>query len=326
MGHKVVFYGEPSGVRTQRAMELAPGDLDFGVVDPGLPDDQKREMLTDAEALVTNGLLISNDMVKAMPKLKLLQVMSAGFDTLDVKAIREMGVEVCNNSEAISNSVAEHAVALMLMVYKRLSQGLDGVRQGTWQEPAKSGPYGRLYELTGRTVGIVGLGHIGSKVAKRLQGFETTTLYADIRDFPAETERELKVQRVSMDELLERSDVVTVHVPLSRSTRGLFSTPQFKAMRDDAIFINTCRGPVQDEAALIEALQNGDIAAAGLDVTETEPTPLDSPLLKMDNVIVTPHLAGSSQERVDRAIVFSYDNARRVLNGEKPLGPVQLID
>ena len=326
MGHRVVFYGEPSGVRTQRAVELVPGDLDFGVVDPELPADRKRELLADAEALVTNGLLISTDMVSHMPRLKLLQVMSAGFDTLDVKSIREMGVEVCNNSEAISNSVAEHAVALMLMVYKRLSQGLDGARRGTWQGPAKSGPHGRLYELSGRTVGIVGLGHIGSKVAKRLQGFETTTLYADVRDIPAQAEQDLKVQRVSMDELLERSDVVTVHVPLSRTTRGLFSTPQFKAMRNEAIFINTCRGPVQDEAALIRALQDGDIAAAGLDVTEIEPTPLDNPLLKMDNVIVTPHLAGSSQERVDRAIVFSFENARRVLDGQKPLSPVQLID
>jgi phosphoglycerate dehydrogenase-like enzyme len=175
-------------------------------------------------------------------------------------------------------------------------------------------------------VGIVGLGHIGSKVAKRLQGFETTTLYADVRDISAETETALQVQRVSMDELLERCDVVTVHVPLSRTTRGLFSTPQFRAMRNDAIFINTCRGPVQDEAALIKALQNGEIAAAGLDVTEVEPTPLDNPLLKMDNVIVTPHLAGSSQERVDRAIVFSFENARRVIGGQKPLSPVQLID
>lgn len=326
MGHKVIYYGEPGGARTRRAIDLAPGDLDCGTVDPALDEDERVRQLAECEALITNGLDLTTDFLKRMPRLKLLQLMSAGFDRLDVPAVREHGIEVCNNSPAIANSVAEHAVALMLMVYKRLVQGVDGVKNGTWQGPAKSGPYGTLYELTGRTVGIVGLGHIGSNVARRLRGFDTTTLYHDIREFPRDKEQELQVTRTSFDELLERSDVVTVHVPLYSATTKMFSRNEFKAMRNDAIFINTCRGPVQDESALIEALQTGEIAAAGLDVTEVEPTPLDSPLLKMDNVVVTPHLAGSSQERVDRALVFSYENARRVLSGEKPLSPVQILD
>jgi phosphoglycerate dehydrogenase-like enzyme len=233
---------------------------------------------------------------------------------------------VCNNSAAISNSVAEHAISLMLMVYKRLEQGIRGVKDGTWQGPAKSGPYGTLYELSERTVGIVGLGHIGSKVAKRLMGFETETLYYDIKEFSQKYERSLKVKRVSFDELLERSHIVTVHVPLNSQTRKMFSDREFKAMRNDAIFINTCRGPVQDESALIRALQTRQIAGAGIDVFEQEPTPLDNQLLHMDNVVVTPHLAGSTQERVDRAIVFSFENARRVINGQKPLSAVQIQD
>ena len=326
MGHKVIYFGEPSGSRTKRAVELVPDDLEIGYVDPTSPADQQREELKDAEALITNGLLWTSDQIADMPKLKLLQLMSAGFNTLDVAAIREMGVEVCNNSPAVANSVAEHAIALMLLVYKRLEQGIVGVKDGVWQDHAKGGPHGALYELTGRTVGIVGLGNIGTRVAKRLAGFETTLLYYDINEFDPELERSLNVQRVSFDELLERSDIVTVHVPLNSQTRKMFSSREFTAMKDSAVFINTCRGPVQDESELIKALQNGDIAAAGLDVFEQEPVSVDNPLLHMDNVVVTPHLAGSTQERVDRALVFSFENARRVLNGEKPLNAVDIQD
>lgn len=326
MGKKVIYFGEPTGSRTIRANELAPADLDVGYVDPTAPADQQREELKDAEALITNGLLWTTDQIAAMPNLKLLQLMSAGFNTLDVASIREMGVEVCNNSPAISNSVAEHAISLMMLTYKRLEQGIAGVKDGAWQDHAKGGDHGKLYELSGRTVGIIGLGNIGSKVAKRLTGFETTTLYYDIREFDPEYERSLNVTRVSFDELLERSDIITVHVPLNSRTTKMFSTREFAAMKDDAVFINTCRGPVQDEAALIVALQKGEFAAAGLDVFEQEPTPLDNPLLHMGNVVVTPHLAGSTQERVDRALVFSFENARRVLNGEKALNAVDIQD
>ncbi|MDP6666308.1 MAG: NAD(P)-dependent oxidoreductase [Dehalococcoidia bacterium] len=326
MGHSVIYYGEHDGARTVRALELGPSDLDWGVVSPDDPQEDQTVALADAVAVITNGLSITNEMLAKMPKMKLLQVMSAGFDRLDVPTIREMGIEVCNNSPAIARSVAEHAIGMMMMVYKRLPQGVDGVKAGTWQQPAKSGEFGKVYEISGRTVGIIGIGNIGNRVARMLQGFQTTTLYNDIREFSPEYERELQVTRVSMDELLDRSDIVTVHVPLSSSTTGLLGRREFAAMKPDAIFVNTCRGPVHDEAALIDALNAGEILGAGLDVTEIEPTPLDSPLLDLDNVVVTPHLAGSSQERVDRAIVFSFENARRALSGGTLENPVEVLD
>ena len=318
MGHKVIYYGEEGGARTTRAHELAPSGMDVGFVDPSWPETRRREELADAVVLVTNGLLWTTDDLARMPDLKLLQVMSAGFNTLDITAIREMGIEIANNSPAIANSVAEHAIALMLMAYKRLEAGMAGVKDGAWQDHAKSGPHGRLYEVAGRTVGIVGLGNIGALVARRLTGFGTTTIYHDIREFDPDYTEGLNVERTSFDELLDRSEIVTVHVPLNSQTTGLFSTAEFRAMRPDAVFINTCRGPVHDEAALIKALETGEISAAGLDVFEVEPTPLDNPLLHMDNVVATPHLAGSTQERVDRAIIFSFENAQRVLDGESP--------
>ena len=140
----------------------------------------------------------------------------------------------------------------------------------------------------------------------------------DIREFDVSYLSKINAESVPFEVLLDRSDIVTVHVPLNSMTKGLFNSEIFKSMKSNAVFINTCRGPVHDEKALIRALDQREIAAAGLDVFEEEPTPTSNPLLNMDNVIVTPHLAGSSQERVDNAIIFSYENARRVLRGRKP--------
>ena len=318
MGKEVIYYGELDGSRTAQARRLVPEDLDIGFVDPNWSSDQKEEAMKDALVVITNGLLWSTKDLAKMPKLKLLQLMSAGFNTLDILAIRRMGIEVSNNSPAIANSVAEHAISLMLMIYKRLEQGIKGVKDGSWQEYSKSGRYGKLYELAHRTVGIVGLGNIGSRVAKRLLGFETETIFYDIREFDVSYLSKINAESVPFEVLLDRSDIVTVHVPLNSMTKGLFNSEIFKSMKSNAVFINTCRGPVHDEKALIRALDQREIAAAGLDVFEEEPTPTSNPLLNMDNVIVTPHLAGSSQERVDNAIIFSYENARRVLRGRKP--------
>ena len=326
MGSRVIYWGATADPRTVRAREMVPPDLDIGFVDPAYGDVNRNRQLADCEFLIVGVGGIDEGTLRYMPRLRTLQILSAGFDRIDVIGLRERGVEVCNNSAAIANSVAEHAIMLMLAVYKRVSQSLEGARDGRWQAPAKTGRYGQLYELTHKTVGIVGVGHIGSFVARRLRGFDTTTLYHDVRGLPPETERELEVTRVPFDELLERSDIVTAHMPLNSATRGMFSTREFNLMQPHAVFINTCRGPVHDEDALIAALNDGEIRAAGLDVTEIEPTPADSPLLNVENVIVTPHIAGSTEERVDRAIEFSYGNARRVLNGDKPLSPVVIQD
>ena len=325
MGSRVIYLGDNADPRTARAMEMVSPDLDISFVDPADDVDLATE-LADCEFLIAGVGGTDEETLSLMPRLRALQILSAGFDRIDVIGLRERGIEVCNNSAAIANSVAEHAIMLMLAVYKRVSQSIDGARDGGWQAPAKSGPYGQLFELTNKTVGIVGVGHIGTNVARRLRGFETTTLYSDVQALPPETEREFSATHVSFDELLERSDIVTVHTPLNSVTRGMFGAREFKLMQPHAVFINTCRGPVHDEDALIAALNDGEIRAAGLDVTEFEPTPADSPLLAMENVVVTPHIAGSTEERVDRAIEFSYSNARRVLGGDKPLSAVVIQD
>ena len=326
MGSRVIYWGSTVDPRTVRARELVPPDLDVSFVDPAYGDVTRGRQLADCEFLIVGVGGIDEGILRYMPRLKTLQILSAGFDSIDVIGLRERGIEVCNNSAAIANSVAEHTITLILAIYRRVSQSIEGARDGRWQAPAKTGRFGQLFELTHKTVGIVGIGHIGSLVARRLRGFETTTLYNDVRALPPETERELEVARVPFDELLERSDIVTVHMPLNSATHGMFSAREFNLMQPHAVFINTCRGPVHDEEALIEALNDGEIRAAGLDVTEVEPTPRDNPLLRMENVVVTPHIAGSTEERVDRAIEFSYGNALLVLNGDNPLSPVAIQD
>ncbi|MDA1258895.1 MAG: NAD(P)-dependent oxidoreductase [Chloroflexi bacterium] len=318
---RVVYYSQPDH-RVQLAESLAPDDLDVGVVDPTLPWEERKELLADTEVLILGGLAMPYEELTQLPRLKMLQLMSAGYDRIDVPAVREQGIFVTNNSPQISRSVAEHALGLMLTVQHKFGPGIQGVRDGTWREPVRSG----VFEVGGKTIGIIGLGNIGRLVARMVRGFEPAeVIYHDNAPIPAEVEAELGVRRVGFEELLENSDIVTVHVPLYSKTRGMMDARAFSLMKESAIFINTCRGPVHNEADLIDALNDGQIRAAGLDVFEEEPTPVDNPLLSMDNVVVTPHLAGSSEERVERALVFSYQNARRVISGEEPQGQFEVL-
>jgi phosphoglycerate dehydrogenase-like enzyme len=292
-------------------LDNAPDDLEVTVVDPSLSEAEKIELCRDADALITSDL--STNVLRECPKVKLIQTLSAGYDRLDLESILEMGIPVANNGGANAISVSEQTLALMIGIGRNLmAQWESTTRQRQWR--------GSLYqtdlsEVTDKTVGIVGLGRIGRQVAKRLTGFDTRTIYYDVEDIPGDVQLEVKAEPVSFDELLETSDIVTLHVPLTRRTRGMMSDREFAMMKPTAFLINLCRGPVVDEAALYRALTEGQIAGAGLDVLEVEPTPADNPLFDLDNVIITPHMAGQSSETALRAAHFAYGNILRVLNG-----------
>ena len=310
------------GVRRglERYTELtaeAGGGVAVKWVDSSLPEDEVVAACRDAIAIVPEDGAFSTEMARRMPNLKLIQCLSAGTEWLDRGALAEMGVIVANNGGANAQAVAEHAIALMIIVYRQLDRQLRSVRAGQWMDGAHDSQ-DKFHTLVGKTVGIVGLGRIGSNVARRLAGWGCTeVVYNDILSFPSARERELGVRRVGLDELLAISDIVTLHVPLDRTTLRMISTPQFDAMKPAALLINTCRGRVVDEAALIEALRQGKIFGAGLDVTEVEPIPADSPLLDLPNVIVTPHLATRAIESWLEATRFAMDNIYRLARGEK---------
>ena len=299
----------------------APDGVTLVAVDMDLPIEEQAALMEGAVAVIGSAASDLVALARLVPSLKLVQVGSAGTDGIDVRALGEMGVTVANSGGGNAITVAEHTIALMLTVYRKLNLQFASVAAGRWHGDLLKW-YPSAGELTGKTVGIVGLGRIGQEVAKRLRGFDCRLYYSDAAPRSSELECALGVARLELDELLTRCDVVTLHVPLTEQTRGMMSACELDMMKASAYLINVGRGPVVDEAALIEALRAGKIAGAGLDVLEEEPTDPDNPLLKMENVAVTPHLASFAQEAIDRSFGFSIQNAARVVNGEEPLSVV----
>jgi len=253
----------------------------------------------------------------AAPNMKLVQLISAGYNTVDLAAARKAGVPVANNGGANSVAVAEHAVMLILATLKKLHWQHNNVTAGKW----RVGDFAetRLYELEGKTAGIVGLGNIGKKVARRLRGFECKIVYYDIIRLPEHEEDALGVRYVLLDELLATADVVTLHTPLTSVTQNMMSERQFELMKPTAILVNTCRGPVVDERALHKALITKRIAGAGLDVMVDEPPSKDNPLLNVDTCTITPHTAGPTWENWPKGFRNAFDNILRVHAGRPPL-------
>ena len=299
---------------------VAPDGVDLTWVDSSAPLDEQAARLQDTIVIIGN---TSVELARRCPKLTLVQVSSAGTDRMDLVGLYGLGLKVANGGGANAVAVSEHAIALMLSVYRRLHLQFVSVKDRKWAGAIRSIAWSSVHELTGKTVGIIGFGNIGQQVARRLQGWECSLLYEDVIDRPPELEAELGVTRVSRDDLLRSSDVVTLHVPLLAATRGMMNDRAFGLMKSSAVIINTCRGPVVDEAALIRALRAGEIAGAGLDVLEEEPTPVDNPLLDMDNVAVTPHLASFAQESWDKSRRFAVQNAARAAGGEEPQAVVR---
>jgi phosphoglycerate dehydrogenase-like enzyme len=267
-----------------------------------------------ADFILVFGHGVSDDVLRLATKTKLVQLCSAGFDGVNLGLAGEMGIPVANNGGANAIPVAEFAITLALSTIRHLIVTVSDTRAGDWMRPEVDGR--DSHELFGATVGIVGAGRIGSTVAGMLRGFETTTLYTDI--VRSEKAEDFGAIRVELDELLERSDIVTLHTPLDNSTRALIGERELKLMKNTAVLINTCRGPVVDESSLYRALEDEEIWGAGLDVFEQEPVDPNNPLLKLGNVVVAPHIAGKSYESFPRRVRFAFENMMKVWGGSAP--------
>jgi phosphoglycerate dehydrogenase-like enzyme len=298
------------------ARDLVPPGYDFVVVEQGTPEFEAA--LGDAEYYVGFARLgIGAEFYRAAPRLKLVQLISAGYDKCDVEAARRAGVPIANNGGANAVAVAEHTLLLMLAVYKKLAWQHGNVVAGKWRVGDFSAT--RLYELEGKTLGIVGLGTIGKKVARRAAAFGMRIQYHDPVRLAEDAEDALGVRFVLLPELLRTSDVVSLHVPLNATTHELIGARELAMMKPAAILINTCRGPVVDETALHQALTSGRIAGAGLDVMVEEPPAANHPLFALDSVTFTPHMAGPTWENWARAFRNAFDNVQRVARGDRPL-------
>ena len=293
------------------------GSIELRFVDWERSLDEVAAACGDAAAILVNGRYPQLvELAGRLPNLKLVQTFSAGTDWIEKAQLAELGVDVANNGGANAVAVAEHAIALMFSVYRKLDVQIESAKSGTWMAGVQ-GDRTEYHTLVGKRVGIVGLGRIGSRVAKRLAGWECEIVYHDVIDHPDDYVAAAGARRTPLDELLSTSDIVTCHVPLDHSTRAMMSSGEFGRMKQTAVFINTCRGPVHDEAALIKALNEGEIFGAGLDVTEIEPIEPDNPLLAMPNVVIPPHLATRAIESELNAAQCTIANAARVVHGEQ---------
>jgi phosphoglycerate dehydrogenase-like enzyme len=298
------------------ARELLPPSLDAVVAKHG--SAEFNAALSEAECLVGFGDGSMDDaFYKRAPKLKLVQLLSAGYDRIDIESARRAGVAVCNNGGANSTAVSEHAIMLMLAVSRSLVWQHTNVAGGRWRGNMASEV--KLFEMYNKTLGIVGLGTIGKKTAKLARAFGMRVQYYDVVRLSEEHAENIGVRFALLEELLRTSDIVSLHVPLLPSTKHMIGAEQLKMMKNSAYLINTCRGPVVDEPALIEALSNGTIAGAGLDVFDQEPPPPNNPLFNLQNVVLTAHFAGPTWDTQYSRFRNAFDNCQRIMRGEKPL-------
>lgn len=312
---KVVIVGEFSQTSRRRIRSVFPADWQLVFVAPEELDAE----IGDADVIVPEHVMIDGPFLKRARRLKLVQT-GAGFDNVDIEACTAGGVYVANAAGINAAAVAEHVLGFILCWYKNLIM-LDGAM--------KTGAYGVDYsgaELAGKEIGIVGLGNIGRQVARYARAFGMQVLGYDIQ--PPDADTLAGVETVDFNTLLKRSDIVTLHIFLNARTRHMIGRDELELMKPAALLINTARGPVVDESALIEALQSKKIAGACLDVFETEPLPADSLLRTLDNVILSPHTAGMPDGLKFHKKRYEYfvENIKRVAAHRAPLNALNRID
>lgn len=258
---------------------------------------------------------VDGELLDALPSVRAVSNMAVGYDNIDVEAATARGVIVCITPDVLTETTADFAFALMLAVARKVKLAADSVLRGEWRTWEPLGFLGQ--DVHGATLGVVGMGRIGQAVACRARGFAMTILYTD-QERRLELEEKLGARFVSLEQLLRESDIVTLHVPLTKETYKMIGADQLRLMKRSAILINTARGGVVDTEALADALESGTIWAAGLDVTDPEPLPADHRLLRLPNVLVTPHIASASEATRARMARLAAENLLAALRGEEP--------
>ena len=314
-----------------RALELPWPDepMRHGYVEPGMEglkeyqgdSDTIVDHIGDAEIAVTQLAPLSASMIARLPNLKLIAVARGGPVNIDMAAARSRQILVVNTPGRNASAVAEFTIGAIIAETRLITRGHDALRRGEWR--------GDLYradltgaELSQMTIGVIGYGHIGAKVVRLLKAFGSRILVADPYVQLSAEDANDGVEHTSLDDLLRRSHVVTLHARVTPETRGFIGREQFAAMRKGATFVNTARGPMVDYAALTEALKSGHLRGAALETFAVEPTPADLELLRLENVTLTPHIAGASLKTAQHALDAIAEEVRRYCAGEGPLNPL----
>jgi glyoxylate reductase len=300
---------------TRRLRERCDVTIDEN--DFGIPRDELLAMVAGADALITmlTEQVDAELLAAAGPQLKIVANHAVGFDNVSLPDCTAAGVMATNTPDVLTETTADTAFALLMAAARRVGEGERFLRART---PWIWGPLMMLgRDVHHKTIGIVGFGRIGQAVARRARGFGMDVIYADAFQLPADVEAQTGARRVDLEELLERSDFVSIHTNLTPETRHLFGAEQFKRMKDTAVLVNTSRGPVVDESALADALESGEIFAAGLDVFENEPV-VNERLLELENVVVIPHLGSATVDTRDAMGHLAVDNVFAALDGRRP--------
>lgn len=272
------------------------------------------EAFANAEGMLGSSEKVDAALLEKMPKLRATSTVSVGYDQFDVDALNERGIFLMHTPTVLTETVADTMMALVLSTARRVVEVAERVKAGEWKQGI--GPDWFGIDVHHKTLGIIGMGRIGLALAQRAHfGFGMPILY-NARRHHAEAEERFQARYCDIDTLLQESDYVCVVLPLTDETHHMIGAEQFKKMKSSAIFINAGRGPVVDEQALIEALKSGEIHAAGLDVFEQEPLPVDSPLLSLPNVVALPHIGSATHETRYNMAACAVDNLIDALNGK----------
>jgi glyoxylate reductase len=285
--------------------------------DFGIPRDDLLQKVAGSDALITmlTERVDADLLAAAGPQLKIVANHAVGFDNVNLEDCTAAGVMASNTPDVLTETTADTAFALLMAASRRVGEGERFLRAGT---PWIWGPLMMLgQDVHHKTMGIVGFGRIGQAVARRAKGFGMDVVYSDAFPLPPAVEAETGARRVELDDLLERADFVSIHTNLTPETRHLFGAEQFKRMKETAVLVNTSRGPVVDEAALANALESGEIFAAGLDVFEREPE-VHPKLVQLDNAVVIPHLGSATVDTRDAMGHLAVDNVFAALDGDRP--------
>lgn len=303
---------------SSEVLEVVKSALPSGFELIALDKSGREEIISkagDADYLLVGGRTkIDKSILDAAPKLKMIQRSGVGLDSLDIVEIKKRNLSIYVNPGVNARSVAEHTVMLILSSLKNLTKVHNTLASGVW----KKHELGILnHELYGKTVGLVGLGHIGQAVAQMLQPFGANVIYHKRNPLSPDEESELCVHYADMDTLLSTSDIISLHCSLNAETQSIIDAKAISMMKNGVVLVNTSRGKLMDETVLIESLKSGKVGAAGLDVYETEPFSENNPLLKLENVILTPHISGITYESLRSMMQEAFSNMEAFEKGNQ---------
>jgi len=310
----IVFCYHP-GYVTDDVVRIARRDLPPGFrlepIPRNVPQRDKLALYAQADVLMLFSAEPAADEFEALKNVKLIQLLSAGYNKFDMATANRMRIPVANN-HGNAVAVAEFSVLLMLALLRKLRIHEQTTRDGQWLEHRLMAELG---ELAGRTVGLIGMGYVGREVTRRLKAFDAALLYYDVRRLGGEDEMSLGLRFVPLAELLAASDIISVHAAYTPQSKGLIGRAEFDLMKRTALLVNTSRGELLDQAELVRRLSGRHIAGAALDVFSPEPPSADDPLFLLDNVIVTPHMAGATLDTWARRLRISYENFQSLKDG-----------